>query len=145
MRPLPPEDHLELVKAHPLVDLLILRDLLVLFEFLVPLSLAHWRNDAMDGLPFGNGQPRLNQPRCPTNEDEGEKRGNHHIKPYAHPAAVFGSTWGNGRSMGQTRHCAHDLSIRPGHLSRGKSLGATMHRFNISVQGHPERRRRAGL
>src|SRR5690606_16424230 len=87
MRPLPPEDHLELVKAHPLVDLLVLRDLLVLFEFLVPLSLAHWRNDAMDGLPFGNGQPRLNQPRCPTNEDEGEKRGNHHIKPYAHPAA----------------------------------------------------------
>src|SRR5690606_38096330 len=85
-------------------------------EFLEPLGFVHWRNDAMDRLPFGNGQPCLNQPRSPTNDDKGEKRGNHHIKPDAHPATVFGSTWGNGRSMGQTRHCAHDLSIRPGHL-----------------------------
>ncbi len=35
--PFPPEDELELVQAHPLVDQLVLGDLLILFKFLLPI------------------------------------------------------------------------------------------------------------
>src|SRR5690606_4044744 len=54
VRPFPPENHLELVKAHAAIDLLVFRYLPVLVEFLLPLSGIERRDHTMNGLPFGN-------------------------------------------------------------------------------------------
>src|SRR5690606_25156872 len=47
MRPFPPEDDLELVEVHALVDLLVLRNLAVLVELLEPFRLVHRRDHAV--------------------------------------------------------------------------------------------------
>ncbi len=54
MRPLPPEDRLELIERHAPVDFLILGNTLVKLEFLFPFGNGKRRNGAVDGLPFGN-------------------------------------------------------------------------------------------
>jgi hypothetical protein len=55
----PPEDQLELVEAHALVDELILGCELILLERLLPLRVRHRRQRADDRLPFDDRQARM--------------------------------------------------------------------------------------
>ncbi|MNE54803.1 hypothetical protein D3C80_1496160 [compost metagenome] len=56
VRPLPPENRLEFIKAHALVDFLILRNALVKIELFLPLLDRKRWNGAVDWLPLGNRQ-----------------------------------------------------------------------------------------
>ena len=73
MRPFPPEDRLERVNRHALVDLAELRDLLVLQEFFLPIGIVERRDDAMDRLPFRDRQAGPGHSRCTTDEDQCEQ------------------------------------------------------------------------
>src|SRR5690606_10447066 len=88
VRPFPPEDRLELVDRHALVDLLILRDALVALELLLPSGSGERGDGAVDRLPFGNGKARAGQPRRAADEDEDGERDQHDGEPAAHLAAV---------------------------------------------------------
>ena len=60
-----------------MVNLLVFRSFLVLFEGFVPLGLIQGRKCANDGLPFDNRQPGVCQPRNAA----------HHERPKNHQAA----------------------------------------------------------
>jgi hypothetical protein len=69
VRPFPPEDGLEAVEGHVAVHDLILRDLLVLLEFLLPFGVGQRRHDAVDRLPFGDRETGLGHPGRPADDD----------------------------------------------------------------------------
>ena len=86
--PLPPEDALELGERHALVELLVLRDLLVLGEFLLPLRLGERRNDAVDRLPCGDRQAGLGEPCRAAHHHHGHDHQGDHDQPCPHHRAV---------------------------------------------------------
>ena len=88
VRPLPPEDALELVKGHVLVDLLVLRNLLVLFELFLPFRLVERRDDAVDRLPFGDREPRAGHARGAAHHDQRKQHDQHDIEPAAHKRTI---------------------------------------------------------
>ena len=88
VRPLPPEDRLELGEAHALVELLVFRDLLVFGEFLLPLGVGQRRDDAVDRLPFGDRQAGIGEPRGAADQEQREHDDQHDIEPAAHQRPV---------------------------------------------------------
>jgi hypothetical protein len=88
MAPFPPEDLLELANRHALVDEFVLRDLLVLGEFLLPLDVADRRNDAMDRLPFGDREAGTGQAGGTADDDHRDDHHDHGAKPDADQRAV---------------------------------------------------------
>ena len=96
VRPLPPEDALELVKGHVLVDLLVLRNLLVFLEFFLPFRLVERRDDAVDRLPFGDRQAGTGHARGATDHDQRKQHDQHEIEPAAdqRPIAQFPVAFG---------------------------------------------------
>ncbi len=93
MRPLPPVDELELVQAHALVDELVLRDLLVLGEGVVPIRLGEWRNDAEQRLPLGDRQAGIREPSRAADDDHGEHESRHGIEPQPHGTELIFPVW----------------------------------------------------
>ena len=81
VRPFPPEDRLEAFEAEALVHRLILRDLLVFLEGVLPGGLAHRRQRAQDRLPFRDRQARAGKPRGPADHDHGQHKRCHGEKP----------------------------------------------------------------
>ena len=88
VRPFPPIDRLERVKAHALIERVILRDGLILFERALPLRFAERRQYAHDRLPLGDRQARFRQPRCTANQNHGEHQGGDGIKPQPYHAGM---------------------------------------------------------
>ena len=72
MHVLPQKDRFELAEAHPGIEQLVLRDLLVFLEFGRPGGLRQRRHDAGDRLPFGDRQPGQGQPRDAADHDHQE-------------------------------------------------------------------------
>ncbi|MNZ88640.1 hypothetical protein D3C78_1075360 [compost metagenome] len=89
MRPFPPENRLELVKRHALVDFLILGNALVELELFFPFSNGKRRDGAMDRLPFGNRQAGFGKPRGAADEDQTDEREKHDAQPDAQQAAIL--------------------------------------------------------
>ena len=88
VRPLPPEDALERAKAHALVDLLVLRDLPILVEGILPVGLRQRRHDADDRLPFGDRQAGAGQARRAADADQQEDQRGHRQQPDPHGRGV---------------------------------------------------------
>ncbi len=92
VRPFPPEDGLELIDRHALVDLLILRNALVETEFLLPFLRGERRYDAVDGFPLGDRQAGFGQSRRPSDEHQRRQSEENGGKPAADlPAVALGS------------------------------------------------------
>src|SRR3954451_5252842 len=68
----PPENSLELTKAHTQVHLFILRCLVIFFEKLVPILVAKRRNGPDNRLPFNNRKTRVREPRYSSDNDHGK-------------------------------------------------------------------------
>ena len=86
--PFPPEDLLELVDRHALVDDLVLRNLLVFGEFFLPLDVADRRNHTMDRLPLGDRETRAGQARGAADDDHGDDHHDDGAEPDADQRAV---------------------------------------------------------
>jgi hypothetical protein len=110
--PFPPEDELELIKAHALVDELVLRDLAVLVEFLQPFRLAERRDGAVDRFPFGDGEARLGQPRRTAHHHHRQDQQTYAVEPEADLGAVAGSLWRKGGNWGGSGQQRHFLGVR---------------------------------
>src|SRR6185503_15958876 len=63
VRPLPPEDGLELAERHAAIEQLVLRDRFVLVELGLPRGLRQRRDRAADRLPLGDRKAGLGEPR----------------------------------------------------------------------------------
>ena len=83
VRPFPIEDRLEALKVHSLVHDIVLGDLLVFLEGVLPRGLAHRRQRANDGLPFRDRQAGTREPRGPAHDDHGEHERCDNDKPDA--------------------------------------------------------------
>ena len=88
VRPLPPEDAFELRQRHAFVDLLVLRDLPVLLELLLPFCLVERRYDAVDRLPLRDGQAGAGHARRAADHHKREENDQNAIKPAAHQRPV---------------------------------------------------------
>ncbi len=88
MRPFPPENVLEFLQRHALVDLLILGNLAVLVELLHPFGVVERRNDAVNGLPFGYGKARTRHACGTADHDDGNQHDENCIKPETNEATV---------------------------------------------------------
>ncbi len=88
MRPFPPENVLEFLQRHALVDLLVLGNLTILVELLHPFSMVERGDDTMNGLPFGDGEARSGHTGGPADHDDGNQYDEHRIKPVPHKATV---------------------------------------------------------
>ena len=82
----PPEDDLEGLEAHALIDELVLGDLPVFLEGILPVGVGEGRNDAHDRPPFGDGEARVGEPRGAADDDQREDERGDTIKPPAHGA-----------------------------------------------------------
>jgi hypothetical protein len=101
VRPFPPEDRLERLDTHALVELGILRNLLVALEFLLPLGVVERRDDTVDRLPFGDRQAGFGKPRGTADQHQRKQHQEHDIKPAANQrpivqVAVAGNVWRSG-------------------------------------------------
>jgi hypothetical protein len=72
MEVLEPEDPLECLHAHALVDLPVFGRLAVLVEELLPVPVAQGRHDADEGLPLRNGQAGMGEARDAAQHHHGE-------------------------------------------------------------------------
>ena len=107
VRPFPPIDRLERIEAHAPIDLLILGNALVEFELLLPFAGRERRNDAMDRLPFGDGQARFGQAGRAADDDERDDHDRHHRQPDADGEAIAGERF-IGRHIDRFEGgCAH--------------------------------------
>ena len=110
VRPFPVEDRLEARERHVGVEQRILRDLLVAVELGRPGGVAHRRQYAHNGLPLGDGQARLGQPRRAAHHHHAEDAARHDPEPRPHrgerprPPARRGVGGGADRDGG--RRCA---------------------------------------
>ena len=84
MQVFPPENRLELGQAHPLVDLLIFRRLLIFMKYLFPLRLIERGQGADDGLPFDDGQAGVGQAGNTAYHNHGEHQGAAQQQPGRH-------------------------------------------------------------
>ena len=139
--PFPPENALELVEGHTLVQLLVLRDQPVFCELLLPFRFVERRDDAVDRLPFGDRQAGIGQPRGAADEHQGKEHEEHDVEPAAHVGAValllaaFGSKSGFHGEVGH-RPIVEQVVGRP-----VKWPGAV----RAGEVDHPRRRGKAGL
>ncbi len=81
MAPLPPVDGLEATQSHARVDQLVLRDALVLLEFLGPGLVGQRWNGPGDRLPFGDRQAGIGETRRPPDHHHGEHQRGHGEQP----------------------------------------------------------------
>ena len=88
VRPLPPEDRLERIERHALVQLRILRDALVELELFLPFRNRQRRDDPVDRLPLGDGQARIGQPRGAAHQHQTEERDDDDLQPAPQQQAV---------------------------------------------------------
>ena len=86
--PLPPEDPLEPVEAHALIDLGVFGNLLVLGEFLLPFRVVQRRDDTVDGLPLGDRQAGIGQPRRPADKHQRHQHEQNDVEPAAQQRPV---------------------------------------------------------
>jgi hypothetical protein len=88
VRPFPPEDELEAVQRHVVIDLLELRRLLVLGEKFQPVGLGKRRQGADQRLPFDDRQSRMRQPRHAADHHGEENHGTAGEQPPGHGALL---------------------------------------------------------
>jgi len=81
VRPFPPIDGLELIEAHAPLELGIFGDLLIRLEGLLPIGLGERRHGAHDGLPLGDGEARIGEPRGAADKDHGDDEQREDAKP----------------------------------------------------------------
>ena len=89
MPPFPPENGLERLYAHACVLKLVFGNLLVFFEFFLPLAGGKRRDYAVDRLPFGDRQTGIRQPRGAAYHNHRQDHRADEIKPPAQQRAVF--------------------------------------------------------
>ena len=129
VRPLPPEDRLELAEAHAGIELPVFRDLLVLRKLLLPVGIGERRDDAVDRLPFGDRQTGIGEPRRAADQEQREHHQQHEHRASRAPAH------GCGR-RGRARHKA--FRIRRWRSCRCRE------RTRSGFQDHTSRTRRRG-
>ena len=90
VRPFPPVDGLELVEAHAVIELAVLRDRLVFVELGLPGALVERRHDTGDGLPLDDRQPRFREPRGAADQQRHHHEPGNHKQPQPHGMAARG-------------------------------------------------------
>ncbi len=108
--PFPPEDGLELRKAHAGVEFAVLRDGLVAFERLHPLRLVERRQRAGNRLPFDDRQSGFGEPRGAADQHHDRNQRGDHDQPPSDGAEMRGLLCG---TSGHKTRLESYLGARP--------------------------------